>query len=110
MSEIITCPPGLSSRIRGYRKGLDYFERTKLAMMELASADKNGKVRTLVGFSLIIDDRNIQGVLEAAREIRRVTEEAGGGVDYVIVRPVMNYQHFDHDWARMQARHKGACV
>lgn len=89
-------------RFHGYRKGLDYFERTKLTMRKLAQRKQERQVSTLVGFSLIIDERNTQDILETARLIRRVAEEAGGGVDYVIARPVMNYRHFDYDWARLK--------
>ena len=90
-------------KFHGYPKGWDYFDRVKQKMRELARRKLERKARTLVGISLIIDERNLEDVIAATEEIRRVVDEVGGGVDYVIVRPVMNYKHFEQQWARLKS-------
>lgn len=84
------------SRFHGYPKGWDYFDRIKLKMRELVRRKLERNARTLVGISLIVDERNMNDVVEAAREIRSVVDDAGNGIDYVIARPVFNYETSRH--------------
>lgn len=71
-------------------------------MRYLARRKLETGARTLVGISLIADERNMQDVVAAAEQIRAVVDDAGPGIDYVIARPVMNYEHFDQPWARLK--------
>ncbi|MDH6624409.1 radical SAM protein with 4Fe4S-binding SPASM domain [Streptomyces sp. LBL] len=89
-------------KFHGYPRGWDYFDRVKANMRDLARRKLERGARTLVGISLITDERNMDDTVAAAKEIRAVVEEAGPGIDYVIARPVMNYEHFDDDWARVK--------
>lgn len=89
-------------KFHGYPKGWDYFDRAKQNMRDLARRKLGRQARTLVGISLIVDERNMNDVVAAAELIREVVDEAGPGIDYVIARPVMNYQHFDQPWARLK--------
>jgi radical SAM protein with 4Fe4S-binding SPASM domain len=88
-------------RFHGYPRGWDYFDRVRGKMRELARRKLERNARTLVGISLIVDERNMDDLEAAAIEIRSVVEDAGPGIDYVIVRPVMNYSHFDSKWAKL---------
>ncbi len=69
---------------------------------DLARRKLERRARTLVGISLIVDERNLDDVVAAAELIRDVVDASGPGIDYVIARPVMNYQHFDQPWARLK--------
>jgi radical SAM protein with 4Fe4S-binding SPASM domain len=89
-------------KFHGYPRGWDYFDRVKKNMRDLARRKLETDARTLVGISLIADERNIDDVLEAAYQVRDVVDDAGPGIDYVIARPVMNYEHFDAKWARLK--------
>lgn len=89
-------------RFHGYPSEWDYFDRVRGKMRELARQKLARRARTLVGISLIVDERNMDDIVAAAREIRAVIDDAGPGIDYVICRPVMNYAHFDHDYARLK--------
>jgi radical SAM protein with 4Fe4S-binding SPASM domain len=89
-------------KFHGYPQGWDYFERAKQNMRDLARRKLERRARTLVGVSLIVDERNLGDIVAAAKLIRDVVDEAGPGIDYVIARPVMNYQHFDQQWARLK--------
>ncbi|MPZ67625.1 MAG: radical SAM protein [Pseudonocardiaceae bacterium] len=89
-------------KFHGYPRGWDYFERVKESMRTLARRKLETGARTLVGISLIADERNMQDIVAAAEEIRAVVDESGPGIDYVIARPVMNYEHFDQPWARLK--------
>lgn len=89
-------------RFHGYPKEWDYFSQVKARMRELCASKIRRGARTLIGISLIIDERNMQDVVEAAKEIRAVVEDAGPGIDYVIVRPVMNYGHFEGTYAKLK--------
>lgn len=89
-------------KFHGYPRGWDYFERVKHNMRELARRKLELGSRTLVGVSLIVDERNMDDIVAAVEEIRAVVDDAGPGIDYVIARPVMNYQHFDRQWARLE--------
>lgn len=89
-------------KFHGYPKGWDYFDRAKQNMRDLARRKLERQARTLVGVSLIVDERNLHDVVAAAELIREVVDESGPGIDYVIARPVMNYQHFDQPWARLK--------
>jgi radical SAM protein with 4Fe4S-binding SPASM domain len=89
-------------KFHGYPPGWDYFERAKQNMRDLAKRKLERQARTLVGISLIVDERNLGDVVAAAELIRDVVDASGPGIDYVIARPVMNYQHFDQPWARLK--------
>ncbi|MBC6478986.1 MAG: radical SAM protein [Hormoscilla sp. GM7CHS1pb] len=89
-------------KFHGYPKGWDYFERVKLKMRELARRKQERKARTLVGISLIIDERNMDDFVAAVEEIRALVNEVGAGIDYVIARPVFNYDHFEHKYAKLK--------
>lgn len=89
-------------RFHGYPKGRAYFDQIKERMRDLVRGKLERGSQTLVGISLIIDERNMEDVVEAAREINAIVEDAGPGIDYVIVRPVMNYSHFERDYAMVR--------
>lgn len=89
-------------KFHGYPKAWDYFDRVRAQMRLLARRKIERSARTLVGISLIVDERNLHDLVAAAHEVRAVHEESSGGVDYCIVRPVMNYAHFPREWARLQ--------
>jgi radical SAM protein with 4Fe4S-binding SPASM domain len=89
-------------KFHGYPKGMDAFDRVKRVMRELARRKLERKARTLIGISLIMDERNLDDMEAAANEIAAVVDDAGGGIDYVIVRPVMNYAHFTSQWAKLE--------
>lgn len=88
-------------RFHGYPQGWDYFDRVRAKMRELSRRKLERNARTLIGISLIVDERNMDDLKAAAVEIRSVVEDAGPGIDYVIVRPVMNYSHFQSEWAKL---------
>src|SRR5262249_4521016 len=77
----------------------DYFDRVRANMRTLVREKLRRKSTSLIGISLIADERNMHDMVSAAREIRSVVEDAGPGIDYVIIRPVMNYAHFKASWA-----------
>jgi radical SAM protein with 4Fe4S-binding SPASM domain len=89
-------------KFHGYPRDWDYFDRVKVKMRELARRKLETGARTLIGISLIVDERNMDDIAAAAQEVRAVTDEVGPGIDYVIARPVMNYSHFDKPWARLR--------
>lgn len=89
-------------KFHGYPRGWDYFDRVKKNMHDLARRKLETGARTLVGISLIADERNLDDVIAAAHLIRDVVVDSGRGIDYVIARPVMNYEHFDAKWARLK--------
>lgn len=89
-------------KFHGYPRGWDYFDRVKSNMRELARRKLELGARTLVGISLIVDERNMDDIVAAAEVVRDVVNDAGPGIDYVIARPVMNYEHFDQKWARLK--------
>jgi radical SAM protein with 4Fe4S-binding SPASM domain len=88
-------------KFHGYPKEWDYFDRVKHKMREIARRKLELGARTLIGISLIVDERNLDDLVEAAHEVRRVQEDSGGGIDYCIVRPVMNYASFYRPWAQL---------
>jgi radical SAM protein with 4Fe4S-binding SPASM domain len=89
-------------KFHGYPAGWDYFDRVKVKMRELARRKQERGARTLIGISLIADERNLDDIVAAAQEIRAVIEDSGPGIDYVIARPVFNYAHFERPWARLK--------
>jgi sulfatase maturation enzyme AslB (radical SAM superfamily) len=89
-------------KFHGYPRGWDYFDRVKKNMRDLARRKLERGARTLIGISLITDERNMDDTVAAAREIEAVVNDAGPGIDYVIARPVMNYEHFSKNWAQVK--------
>lgn len=89
-------------KFHGYPRGRDDFDRVRENMRTLAKRKLEMGARTLVGISLIADERNMHDVVAAAEEVRAVVDDVGPGIDYVIARPVMNYEHFDKPWARLK--------
>jgi radical SAM protein with 4Fe4S-binding SPASM domain len=94
--------PETYSKFHGYPRDWDYFDRVKENMRTLARRKLERGARTLIGISLITDERNMDDMIAAAEEIRAVVDEVGPGIDYVISRPVMNYEHFDKKWAQVK--------
>jgi radical SAM protein with 4Fe4S-binding SPASM domain len=94
--------PEAYAKFHGYPRDWDYFDKVKENMRTLARRKLERGARTLVGISLITDERNMEDTIAAAKEIRAVVDEAGPGIDYVIARPVMNYEHFDKNWAQVK--------
>lgn len=94
------------SKFHGYPRHWDYFDRIKLKMRELVRKKLERKARTLVGISLIVDERNMDDVVAAAREIRAVVVDAGAGIDYVIARPVFNYETSRHVQLNRDTKHR----
>jgi sulfatase maturation enzyme AslB (radical SAM superfamily) len=90
-------------KFHGYPEGWDYFDRIKQKMRELVSKKIERKANTLFGISLIMDERNMSDTIEAAKEIRAVVDDSGNGIDYVIVRPVMQYKHFDQKYTKLDS-------
>lgn len=90
-------------RFHGYPKGWNYFDQVKQKMRELVRRKLERNARTLIGISLIMDERNLHDMVAAAEELRAVVTEAGPGLDYVIVRPVFNYAHFPTKWAQIES-------
>jgi radical SAM protein with 4Fe4S-binding SPASM domain len=88
-------------RFHGYARGLDWFKRCIENMRLMARHKLERRSRTLFGVSLIIDERNMNDATIAAKLIRDIAEEAGqGSIDYAIFRPVLDYKHFDGEYAR----------
>jgi radical SAM protein with 4Fe4S-binding SPASM domain len=90
-------------RFHGYPPSWDYFQRALQNLRMLARRKLERRARTLVGVSLIVDERNLDDLMAAVGEIRAVVDDVGPGIDYVIARPVMNYGHFDGTWAKLEA-------
>lgn len=93
-------------KFHGYPRGWDYFERVRKNMRDLARRKLELGARTLIGISLIADERNIPDVVAAAEQVRDVVNDVGPGIDYVIARPVMNYANFEQPWARLKENTK----
>lgn len=89
-------------RFHGYPADSDYFERAVQKMRELARKKLERLARTLVGISLIVDERNMDDVVAAVEKVQAVVDEVGPGIDYVICRPVMNYAHFEGAWTQIR--------
>lgn len=89
-------------RFHGYPKGWDYFPRALGKIRELMRRKLDRKARTLIGISLIVDERNIEDLTAAAEQIRDAVDDIGPGIDYVIIRPVFNYAHFDRNYAFLE--------
>lgn len=90
-------------KFHGYPKDWDYFPRVLNKTREFAKGKKESHCKTLFGISLIVDERNLDDIVAAAEIIKQIEEETGpGGIDYVIVRPVMNYSHFEMKFAKIK--------
>jgi radical SAM protein with 4Fe4S-binding SPASM domain len=89
-------------KFHGYPRGWDSFDRVRKNMRDLARRKLELGARTLIGISLIADERNRHDIVAAVQEIRAVVEDSGPGIDYVIARPVMNYANFEQPWARLK--------
>lgn len=85
------------ARFHGFPKTWDYFERViaNIKKMNRLKVSLGKKHRTLFGISLIMDERNIEDFIIATQLISDIVKEDGRGIDYVIVRPVMQYEHFE---------------
>ncbi|MDY6904058.1 MAG: radical SAM protein [Thermodesulfobacteriota bacterium] len=82
----------------GYRKKDDFFEKVISNLYSLAKERALRNSKTLIGVSLIVDERNIDDIYCAAKHIVNAQKASSGGIDYVIVRPVFNYKHSKEDW------------
>jgi len=93
-------------KFHGYPRGWDYFARVKGKMRELVRRKLERGARTLVGISLIADERNLDDLVAAAEEIRNVVIEAGPGIDYVIIRPVFKYATSQYVKLEEETKHR----
>lgn len=97
-------------RFHGYPRGWDHFGRIKSKIRELVKKKVGRRARTLVGISLIMDERNLADAVAAAEEIRAVVNDAGPGIDYVIVRPVFHYSTTRHTRLQLDTKAKAQAL
>ena len=85
------------ARFHGFPRTWNYFDRViaNIKKMNRLKVNLGNKHKTLFGISLIMDERNIEDFIIATQLISDITKEDGRGIDYVIVRPVMQYEHFE---------------
>ena len=92
------------AKFHGYPKRWGYFGQVIEKIREMARLKVERHPRTLFGMSLIMDERNLDDTIAAAQLIASIVEEVGHGcIDYCIVRPVFNYSHFEHNYAKLNS-------
>ncbi|MBC6478984.1 MAG: radical SAM protein [Hormoscilla sp. GM7CHS1pb] len=76
----------------GYRPELNYVERVLSNLRELARRKSEINTSTIVGVSVVVDERNLHDLVPTALFIRQLCEEYGSGaVDYAIFRPTYQF-------------------
>ena len=85
-------------KFHGYSKTDNFFYKAISNLYNIAKERVMRNSKTLIGVSLIADERNIDDIIDAAKHIVKAHKESSGGIDYVIVRPVFDYKHSKRDW------------
>lgn len=76
----------------GYSPKRDYAERVLRNVRELVRLRRERNSATMVGISVVVDERNLRDVIPTAQFLRRLCEEYGpGAVDYAIFRPTYQF-------------------
>jgi len=76
----------------GYRPERNYAARVVENLRMLIRLRRERGASTLIGVSLVVDDRNLEDVIPTAKFLRQCCEESGwGAVDYVIIRPTYQF-------------------
>lgn len=76
----------------GYRTEHSYAQRVKRNLETLVRRRKERGAKTLVGVSLVVDERNLDDVVPTAAWVRQLCDRWGAGaVDYLIVRPTYQF-------------------
>lgn len=103
----------IHAHFHGYRSEFGYFDRVLNNIIKFARMKKENETNTLFGISLVVDERNLRDSLKAVKIIKDIAVDIGQksdgeakGIDYVIVRPVMNYPHFDCKYAQINKKTK----
>jgi sulfatase maturation enzyme AslB (radical SAM superfamily) len=76
----------------GYNSRFAYSERVLNNIRSLVSLRRERNASTLIGISLVVDERNLSDVVPTADFLCQLCHEYGAGaVDYVIVRPTYQF-------------------
>lgn len=85
----------------GYSDKRDYAERVLKNVRELVKRRCERNASTLIGISIVVDERNLADVRPTARFLCELCEQFGpGAVDYAVLRPT--YQFYN---AQLQLKH-----
>lgn len=83
------------NNFHGLPKSSDFFIRTIKNIEEFGKLKKVKNSKTLLGISLIIDERNFNDTIKACEILSDINNKYGNNIiDYVIIRPVMQYDFF----------------
>jgi radical SAM protein with 4Fe4S-binding SPASM domain len=105
----------IHSQFHGYSHKLPYFDKILMNIKDFARAKRESRCKTLLGISIIIDERNLIDSVRAAETIQDIAIQIGQepndetlGIDYIIVRPVMNYPHLNKNHIKLNETTKKA--
>jgi sulfatase maturation enzyme AslB (radical SAM superfamily) len=76
----------------GYRPELNYADRVQDNLRNLIRKKREFNTSTMVGVSVVVDERNLHDLVPTAYFLRQLCEEYGlGAVDYAIFRPTYQF-------------------
>jgi MoaA/NifB/PqqE/SkfB family radical SAM enzyme len=84
--------PSVHEIHHAYRAERNYAARVIENVRTLIRVRRERRSATMIGISLVVDERNLHDVVPTARFVRQCCEEFGpGAVDYVIIRPTYQF-------------------
>jgi sulfatase maturation enzyme AslB (radical SAM superfamily) len=76
----------------GYRADRPYAERVLENLEQMVRRRRERGSTTMIGISVVVDERNLHDLVPTAHYIRRLCEEQGAGaIDYAIFRPTYQF-------------------
>lgn len=82
------------NKFHGLSKGNKSFFRTISNIEEFGRKKRLYQSKTLLGVSLVVDERNIDDSVVACKLLSSINAKCENAIDYVIIRPAMQYSFF----------------
>lgn len=89
----------LYNDFHGCDKNIDSFGKVVSNIKLLSHNKKSSNNSFLLGISLIVDERNIDDLDATIDLVLSIQKQYPDSIDYILVRPVMQYSHFDKDYS-----------
>jgi radical SAM protein with 4Fe4S-binding SPASM domain len=83
----------------GCKKREDNFKKVLRNIEKIAELKKSLGIDILFGVSLLIDERNINGLTQAIDILINIQKNNPYAIDNILVRPVMKFEHFEKNYA-----------
>ena len=98
------------NKFHGLSKNNKSFYRVIANIEEFGIKKRMSNSKTLLGISLIVDERNIDDSIIACKLLAQINSKCKNAIDYVLIRPVTPYSFIKNDFIELSYDLKMKCL